>query len=28
LADEHVDKLNELNDGSRVLHDPLTFTGT
>ncbi|GFG73072.1 aldo/keto reductase [Mycobacterium botniense] len=28
LAEEHVEKLNSLHDGTRVLHDPLTFTGT
>lgn len=28
LADEHMDALNGLHDGTRVLHDPHTFTGT
>jgi 2,5-diketo-D-gluconate reductase A len=27
LAAEHMDALNELNDGTRVREDPLTFTG-
>ncbi|BBZ23690.1 aldo/keto reductase [Mycolicibacter hiberniae] len=28
LAEEHMDSLNGLNDGTRVREDPLTYTGT